>query len=235
MTNDFSIDFSHHAYLLEGDTEKISELLKEYLHDKEGIQIHGNPDFFELTKDTLTIDDARNIAQAQMRKTLKGNRQIFLIGVNEITREAQNALLKVFEEPTSDTFFFLILPHKDILLTTLRSRTQIISVPKDSNEKESQKEINPQTFIDSSIAKRLQMIKRLIDEKNKKDVSQFVDSLEKHLYKLLSQNSHNVPVIQSLQKIQYIKGYSDNKGASIKLILEYISVSICLVHSSSHQ
>ena len=125
----------HHACFLVGDTEAIFLKLKNFLEKRVGIKTSGNPDFWSGKFKTLTIDEARAIAELQERKSFVGKSlgseaskwrgKIFVIQADFITEEAQNSLLKVFEEPTSGTHFFIISPQ-DILLPTLRSRMQII-------------------------------------------------------------------------------------------------------------
>ena len=54
-------------------------------------------------------------------------KKIFIIETGFFTREAQNSLLKVFEEePTEGTHFFVFTPSAETLLPTLRSRMVIL-------------------------------------------------------------------------------------------------------------
>src|SRR5579864_4048086 len=97
----------HHAYFFV--THKVKETiseLKDFLEEHLGIKTQGNPDFQHLEFRTLTIDEARRVAEAQERKDFSARRKIFIIETDFITEEAQNALLKVFEEPTAGTHFF---------------------------------------------------------------------------------------------------------------------------------
>ena len=55
----------------------------------------------------LELTKRRALKDAQTRGAFGGSRKIFIIGANSFTREAQNALLKTFEEPTAGTHFFL--------------------------------------------------------------------------------------------------------------------------------
>ncbi len=115
----FPEELSHHAYLLIGNKEFSS--LIEYLKSK--IAIHGNPDFFERSYASLGIDDAREIKTlAGTRPILEGGKKIFVLQVNAITVEAQNALLKLLEEPPAYAHFFIIVPSAHLLLPTVKSR-----------------------------------------------------------------------------------------------------------------
>src|SRR3989344_1690986 len=131
-------DQLHHAYFFVAHkVEEEVEKLKHFLEEHVGVKTVGNPDVTHHQFKTLTIDDARALATSSERKSfgldmsrvpldIEQSRKIFIIEVDFITEEAQNSLLKVFEEPTAGTHFFIISPQ-DILLSTLRSRMQVIS------------------------------------------------------------------------------------------------------------
>lgn len=51
---------------------------------------------------------------------------IALIGKN-FNKEAQNALLKVLEEPPHNIHFLIFIPHKNALIPTIRSRMRLIN------------------------------------------------------------------------------------------------------------
>src|SRR3989344_1549418 len=106
----------HHAYFFVAHkVEEEVAKLKHFLEEHVGVQTTGNPDVTHHQFKTLTIDGARDIALASERKDFSGNKKIFIIEADFITEEAQNSLLKVFEEPTLGTHFFIISPQ-DILL-----------------------------------------------------------------------------------------------------------------------
>ena len=111
----------HHAYLLEGEGSVIVPELLKFMEKELKLVIRGNPDIWLGKFQTMSIDDARMIKETQSTKPISGDRRIFIIELNAVTHEAQNALLKVFEEPAQGTHFFIISPSSDIFLPTLRS------------------------------------------------------------------------------------------------------------------
>lgn len=58
-----------------------------------------------------------------------GPRVVQLLQVDAFTPQAQNALLKAIEEPDAATFFLLTCENEDAVLTTIRSRCQILRIP----------------------------------------------------------------------------------------------------------
>jgi len=72
--------------------------------------------------DNLGIDEARFLVKESSKTSLGSNLHQFVIVTQGLTHEAQNALLKLFEEPPKNTVFYLVVPHESILIPTLRSR-----------------------------------------------------------------------------------------------------------------
>ncbi len=145
----------HHAYFLIGEVEAVFKELILFLESSVGIQTVGNPDFWIGKFDNLTIEDARIIRESSERKDFSGNRKIFIIQTDFISQEAQNSLLKVFEEPTSGTHFFIISPQ-DVILPTLRSRMQLIEF-KSSKVKKSE------SILSLNLKDRLSKVKEITD------------------------------------------------------------------------
>lgn len=71
------------------------------------------------------ISDSRQLASAAAVRPVAGTTQQFVILANTLTIEAQNALLKLFEDPPPDTVFHIVVPGQDRLLPTVRSRLQL--------------------------------------------------------------------------------------------------------------
>lgn len=82
-------------------------------------------------KSTITVDQVREIA-AQLRTYALHQRYIVIHPANSMTESAQNALLKLLEEPPSRTHFLLVTHHRATLLSTIQSRCQLIKLHKTS-------------------------------------------------------------------------------------------------------
>lgn len=79
----------------------------------------------ELKKSTISIDQIRELYQA----TRTGNDQTVIIkDAHRLSKEAQNAFLKLLEEPPKNTRFILTSNHAGSLLSTIRSRSQLIEI-----------------------------------------------------------------------------------------------------------
>ncbi|BCD49841.1 DNA polymerase III subunit delta' [Helicobacter suis] len=93
--------------------------LKQYFLEQ------NTPVFIELfVEEELKIDHAHEIKR---RATLSSREQkVCIIAANTFNIFAQNALLKILEEPPEKTLFILFAKHKHVLLPTIRSRLPCI-------------------------------------------------------------------------------------------------------------
>lgn len=215
----------HHAYFIVGKYDEVSQKLNSFFENDLGIRIAGNPDYWQVNFKTLTIDEARDLALSAGRKSFEKHleaelpsRKIFVIQTDFITEEAQNSLLKTFEEPTPGTHFFIISPQ-DILLPTLRSRVQVIS-------NFSKLQPMSRTVLDMKIAERLVMVKEITEgindeEKTKQDAVALLNQIETELYKKGVEKS-----AQSLKVCEETRMSLYDRGAPIKIILENLMLSV---------
>ncbi len=152
----------HHAYLIEGARDKVLPEIIKFLKSI-GIPTVGNPDFINITIDNLKIDEALDLRAMSFDKSFSGTKKVFVICANTFSMDAENVLLKMFEEPTENTHFFLIVPDVNILLKTLVSRFYLIKSEALLDTKEAEK------FISMSLASRINFIKELLTEDEEED------------------------------------------------------------------
>lgn len=222
---------SHHAYALAGNAEDVLPELLRIFETKLKLHTKGNPDFRVLQYETMGIDEAHSLKESAERKAVSGGKKVFVVSARGITKDAQNALLKVFEEPPADTHFFLIVPSLALLLPTLRSRVEVLGV--ESEEHNSDKELVAE-FLSGTVPARLalvqKMLKELEQEKKKKEDSSepllekarilsFLDSLEQMLAKQTL-----VTVAPALREVLEVKKYSRDRAPSLKLLLEHLAL-----------
>lgn len=58
-----------------------------------------------------------------------GNKVVLVMFPERMNAEAANKLLKSIEEPTSNTYFFMVTHNQNAILKTIRSRCRLIEVP----------------------------------------------------------------------------------------------------------
>ncbi len=87
----------------------------------------GHPDIIVVTpvknvkSGTIGPDDIRNICQDAFVKPNDGDRKVYIFHA-DLTEAAQNALLKMFEEPPQGVTFIIPCVSESSLLTTILSR-----------------------------------------------------------------------------------------------------------------
>lgn len=215
-------DFLHHAYCIEGDSSCILSELENFLINELKFSIHGNQDFWYGEYDTLDIEDSRKLKELHQNRPSALDKKIFVINTNFITEKAQNALLKIFEEPAGDTHFFLIIPSTQNILPTLKSRMIILEYSGEDNKRKDAKK-----FLESSVGERLEIIKQIIDsvsdeEKSKIEIIKFIGDLENEL----KNKKDNRKYFDVLEKIENIRQYATGPSPSLKMLLEYLAIII---------
>ena len=71
----------------------------------------------------IKIESARNLLEFLNKSTYQSNIKIILIDdATSLNANSSNALLKAIEEPTENTFFFLINNNSNKILSTIKSR-----------------------------------------------------------------------------------------------------------------
>jgi len=170
----------------------------------------------EVTIDRFGIDDARAIsAQAQLRPATSAG-QVFVIKTSFVNHEAQNALLKLFEEPPADTQFVLVLPPAFQLLPTLQSRIGIENADTTGSVDDSVW----QAFIVATHAERL------------KQIELWQKSKDPAWLMAMTQGVHAIDTKEmsraALLVVQLVGAKLQTRGASNKMLLEHLALAIPL-------
>ncbi len=139
LSADLAADRLSHAYLIEGPQGSGRETLVygilNALVDSPLARrklAEGNcPDLYVVEADKgrrfIGIDKIRAMRQVAPIRPNDLEFRIFLIrSAQNLTVQAQNALLKLLEEPPAPTYFFLLCDSASALLSTVRSRAPIL-------------------------------------------------------------------------------------------------------------
>lgn len=222
------IDHIHHGSLIKGEPETVRHLLLEFFERHWQIKTKANPDFSDQIFETMGIDEARTLKNRQSRQSFNGGRKIFLIQAEAITIEAQNSLLKIFEEPTENTHFFVFGACVSNLIPTLCSRLAEISLAELSAT--DLKKASAEKFIALTLAERLAFAKKLSAEiadekKTKSDGLSLINALEKVLYEKAKQRGGVLP-IKLFERLESCRDYFSDQSSSVKMILEYLALIV---------
>jgi DNA polymerase III delta prime subunit len=198
--------FTHHAYYIEGSLSSFGEY-KSALKP-----------FWANTFERFGIDEARALISLAALKNF--DTAVFLIGATSITSEAQQALLKLFEEPQQGTTFVLLLPH-GVLLPTLKSRMQ--EFPQELGGQPSNA-TQAAAFIRASGKERSDYIAKMLkeDEGVRERVRDLVNALERELASRIAEPK----VREALSDLAMVRGYLSDRSPSLKMLLEHLALSL---------
>lgn len=162
---------------------------------------------------TIKVSDVRDITSYAKTK-VSGDRVIIIDNADRMTRSAQNAFLKMLEEPVPKTHFILTTHSPQNLLPTVRSRCQEIFLSPvdlsqtlkliDSLDVDSQSIRSQINFIASGLPAEITRLST--DESYLEQVSRDIESVRT----LLQGDLYD--------KIKLIQSYKDSRAKSIELL-----------------
>lgn len=208
---------THHAYIAEGALALLPELAQN-ARARFGFTDAHNPDVHLREFEKFGIEESRWLIHAASLRPSAG-RALYLIGVGSITSEAQQALLKLFEEPQAGVVFVLLVPH-GVLLPTVRSRMQEYPKFQIANSKSQ----TSSKFLKSNQKERSNYIAEILkdDEGAKEKASELVDGLEVELYKKVQDPKARA----GLENVAMVRGYLRDRSPSLKMLLEHLAISL---------
>ena len=221
----------HHAFVIEAGAEEGIAIVQAWTERELGMVIKNNPDISILRYGLFSVEDARGVAEKVAGAPFVGEHKVVVISANRAYHEAQNALLKLFEEPPRGTFLFLIMPSLGGLLPTLRSRVQVLNklVPRQSSGRQ-EIEGAAEQFLAASKEKRSAIIKKLTsgkDEEERRELREeaiaIVNGIEATAYASGRTTSRHREL---LGDIQVLRGYLHDRSAPVRIILEHLSLAI---------
>lgn len=210
--------FFHHVFLIEGNHEETRPALVRFLEEEFEIKAAGNPDFRVENFESFGIDESRVLKAMQLgRAFTEGAKKIFIVSAGNFTSEAQNSLLKIFEEPTADTHFFIFTPSVQFFLPTLLSRVVCIS----ENRGEGNFEI-VKKFLKEPYSKRLEIALEM--SKDALRTQKFFDELIRFYYEKGLQGKRSREETKALEFASKYRIYAHARASSLKMMLEHLAL-----------
>jgi DNA polymerase-3 subunit delta' len=201
---------------MEGDREVGIDRTLKFIKDNFEVNIENNPDVSIIDVEKFNVANAREL-KTRCTQSQFGEYQFFIITCENILTEAQNALLKLLEEPPEGTYFIIILPSKKNLLPTILSRVEYKGkIKSQAGEKEFAKE-----FLTTNISGRIKMLEKTLKDKDRIFARKLLDAIEEELHaENLIKNS------KRLAEVAFVRKYLNNKSSSLKMLLEHLSIVI---------
>ncbi len=218
----------HHFTIAIGSRKHTILAIKKLCADTLNFVCDGHPRFFLNEFDSLLIDDARLFSETKNRKLKAGEASVSIVAFSSATREAQNALLKLLEEPVAGNFIFFVVPDATILLPTITSRGVLMYV----GESVEATDADAKTFTDvisKTYKARLEMVEDLVkkikDEKLPKSAARdLVQVIIKQLNTRLL--AGRTELAGPLRDITSSAEFLNMPSAATKTILEHIMLTL---------
>jgi len=170
----------------------------------------------EMILDKFGINDAKELIRLAHNRPVGSKHLTLVVRTEFITLEAQNALLKILEEPPTSTKFVFIIPPSLNLLLTLQSRfnEEISEVEEYTIGKEVFEE-----FLNSNYRERLSTIETAIKGKDLKWQRFMKQGLSYYVAK--ADRKNKTLVVQ-----EYVARTLLTRGASNKMLLEHLALTL---------
>jgi DNA polymerase III delta prime subunit len=198
---------NHHAVLLLGSN------LAEAGLDLVLIRMETEVDYIDT--EVLSIGEVRKIITLAYGRPLEKPTKTILIKANTIAVEAQNALLKILEEPPLTTKFILLLRGKAGLLPTLLSR---LSETTDRENIDTNDTTYFEDFLKLDIGNKISQIAEIAKTKD----GEGYELLYLGLINWLIKNTDN----KNRAQINWCLNQLTMRGASKKMLWEEIALSM---------
>lgn len=184
--------------------------------------IDSHPDIAVINplegKKFLSVDQIRELrAEAFVKPHQAANRVFIIEDASRMNPQAQNALLKVLEEPPKNVVFILLVPSKTMLLDTIISRCVLLSLLDASTDDQYIQDADK--FIDVLLLGSEYELAKLLTplEKSRIAMEKFLNTLSVRIAERLKSNRLNSRILDSL--FDDIKYYLDLLATNINMSL----------------
>lgn len=215
--------------MLEAETGSGVAYALAFAEKELGISGSNNPDVLVLRYGFLSVESVREVSEHATKTPQRGTEKVLIITAQRLYHEAQNALLKLFEEPPQGTTLILILPSVGGLLPTLRSRVEVRSLTGDLQNDVAA--ATARTFIDASREKRTLLIKKLSSGKDdderraaRDQAILILNGVEQVAYDVLHKKGSNPELVQLLEDVVVLRDALYDRSAPVRMILEHVSL-----------
>lgn len=217
MLNQAPLDY--HAYLIAGRAEALRWLKLRFDEKRrEEIARHQpEPELVVRSQSKWKIDDSRKFRELQSGRWSAGKRWLVIV-CDQMVNEAEQALLKILEEPARGVQIFIITPQPEKFLPTVRSRCHIIYPKIDDKRLTSL----GSKFLALSRAERLIQLEKILsaDDGREKLVDLVAD-----IEFCLTQKKENQQMI-SIKQILLVREWMRIAHVSPKFIGQFLAVTL---------
>lgn len=199
-----------HGYIIEGP----KYMGKSFIATNIAMEI-TTPTYIDIILPTenrklLSVDDIRAMKEDSYASTFGGFKKVYIIpNADDMTAQAQNAFLKLLEEPPQDCIFLILVQDRFNLLSTIRSRCITLKL-------ERYKDVEIETYLKSQGIEPSPEIIKLCDGTLTKYTSLILDKnyekIEELAYRILLhiRELHSARIFAITKHIKNLKDYVED-------------------------
>ncbi len=215
----------HSFLVISKEKNKASSYVSSFLK-KEGIdRIDINLHTFEKA---MGIEEVRNIQKKIILRPYRGKTKAVVIEAYDgITTEAQNALLKVLEEPPANTLIIISASKKELLLPTIISRCKIIELKEEnltlSSEENTQYLNILVSLSEKGVGYRLKLAQDI--SRNQEEAIVWLEEMAVFVREKLIENYRDPKYLNFLRSLQKTYTIINNTNVNQRIALENLFLS----------
>jgi DNA polymerase III delta prime subunit len=213
-----------HAYYTTGDLEQGIASAYGFVEQELDLPPIANPDVITLRHTSLSVDDVRRLGSLASQASSKGDKKAIIVSASRLFHEAQNAMLKLFEEPVPGLTLILIVPSEGVILPTLRSR--LTALPRAKQEGPSTAE----EFLALSVEDRKKRLEKIYNrsksdkqeekQEARREALELVQDLTRYFY---AQDEGQMKR-ELLGDLTFFTKTLHERSAPLKLVFEHLQV-----------
>jgi hypothetical protein len=202
---------------IEKTKEKAAEIIIENKISKFDVSIFSS-------EKTIGIGDIRNLQKSIFLKPLQSEKKIAILeAFPGVTLDAQNAFLKILEEPPVDTIILILTTTLDFVLPTILSRCNLIDLSRKKRLEEEDKELY-KTLLDSLLNNNANIL--VIAQKYGKDKDTALGFLENLIIIAEDNLSNNYSLGKILDNLQTTYSLIKSTNVSVRFALENLFLNL---------
>lgn len=201
-----------HAILVIGKDSLYEEELR-----KEITNLSRDERFFNLT--TFGIDESHELTR--LSNTLD-RPTTFFVNTSLITSEAQNALLKLTEEPSKNLQIIIVVPSDQNILQTFKSRFRVVA----KGGANDQISFDVKNFLHSSIPLRLKMFEPHMEHPEDESETKIRKEFFFNLLNVFHHEFLSTKNEEGLRVLSEIDRYGGMTAPSYRMLLEYLAINL---------
>jgi len=199
------------------DSKKRVDVLQEELKSHKLKVAHADVLYID-SEQKVGIEQSRNIKEFfQLMPFQAKGRAIVVEDISGITPEAQNALLKLLEEPPQEAIILLGTPYIHHLLPTVLSRVQVVHDSESAGQRVSESEdVIVDKILTSNTEERFKIVEKTTDKKG------LLQNILKYTEKRIARDPSFYPIAKDILRAEEW----GNANVNMRGVLEYLMLII---------